>query len=351
LRRGSGNIIVFNEPKAIVVKEALEGFANGRFRSQAEVTRFLNSSQPFQLKGRNKFTRSCVQTLLANPFYAGYYSKSEWDIPFMRGNHDALISIETHKKILKRKEEHSNGAVRKDLNKDFPLRGFIHCEVCGRPLTAYWARSGSGKRHPYYHCYFEKCSVYGKSIRRAIIEEQFSELLRNVTPSNEIFEIATILLKEAWDNKALEVKAEQKACKQQISALETRIENSIDQMVEMDSKNAVRAYQRKLESYELERAGLLEALAKMDEPVVDFDETLELALNFLRSPWKAWENGDYRAKIVVQRLTFIEPIVFDRKDGLRTPKVAFPFKVLGDFAAAGGEMVGPVGLEPTTKAL
>lgn len=45
-RRG-GKTLIRNEPLASIVQEALEGFAAGRFTSQAEVKRFLEAQPEF----------------------------------------------------------------------------------------------------------------------------------------------------------------------------------------------------------------------------------------------------------------------------------------------------------------
>ena len=34
---------------------------------------------------------------------------------------------------------------------DFPLRGFVRCDVCDRPLTGSWSKGRNG-HYAYYHC-------------------------------------------------------------------------------------------------------------------------------------------------------------------------------------------------------
>jgi hypothetical protein len=34
---------------------------------------------------------------------------------------------------------------------DFRLRGFVRCDVCGRPLTGSWSKGRNG-HYAYYHC-------------------------------------------------------------------------------------------------------------------------------------------------------------------------------------------------------
>ena len=44
---GHGKLLVRNEPLATIIQEALEGFASGRFETQSEVKRFLESQPDF----------------------------------------------------------------------------------------------------------------------------------------------------------------------------------------------------------------------------------------------------------------------------------------------------------------
>ena len=45
--KGGGKVLVHDEPLASIIREALEGFASGRFQSQSEVKRFLESQPDF----------------------------------------------------------------------------------------------------------------------------------------------------------------------------------------------------------------------------------------------------------------------------------------------------------------
>ena len=67
-----GKVLVRDEPLASIVQDALEGYASGRFASQAEVRRFLES-QPLYPKDTpaGAVRHQTVQRLIAKPVYAG----------------------------------------------------------------------------------------------------------------------------------------------------------------------------------------------------------------------------------------------------------------------------------------
>lgn len=55
------------------------------------------------------------------------------------------------------------------------------------------------------------------------------------------------------------------------------------------------------------------------------------ALTFLDNPHKFWEIGTFEDRRTVLKLAFTGKLQYSRKTELRTPKIALPFKVLGDF--------------------
>ncbi len=79
-RRGSeGKVLVRAEPVATILAEALNGFATGRFQSQAEVKRFLESKSEFPKDYRStevSFDR--VKKFLTNLIYAGCPAPFLW---------------------------------------------------------------------------------------------------------------------------------------------------------------------------------------------------------------------------------------------------------------------------------
>lgn len=83
--------------------------------------------------------------------YAGYIEHEPWGVSLRKGTHEPLVSMETHRKILERMEDGARAPQRKDLQLDFPLRGFVACGDCGSPLTSCWSK-GRVSYHPYYLC-------------------------------------------------------------------------------------------------------------------------------------------------------------------------------------------------------
>src|SRR5947209_2470213 len=137
---GHGKLLVRKEPEASIIREALEGFASGRFPSQVDVQRFLQS-KGFNPRAYGKVTYlEQVKRLLTREVYTGFVSYPPWSVTTRKGHHEPLIDPETFEQIQERLRERDRLPPRKDLDRDFPLRGFVLCADCQKPYTASWSR-------------------------------------------------------------------------------------------------------------------------------------------------------------------------------------------------------------------
>ena len=342
-----GGLLVRDDPVASIIKEALEGYASGRFAIQAEVQRFLESQPGFTRRKPNGTIRAqVVSDLLDQPLYAGYLESKMWDVPFRKARHEPLISLETFEKIQARRKQTALAPARKDIHLDFPLRGAVHCACCGKPLRACWSKSSTGKRHPYYLCQTKGCEAYGKSIRRDKLEGDFVAMLRSMRPSASLTRLVTEMVKYAWEQRMEQVSALRTSLKRQTTSIEKQIDELMDKLVDASSELTAKAYERRIEKLEKERLLMEEKLENGLDPNTSQGQILELSLKFLSNPCKLWESGNLILQKLVLRLAFAEHLSYCKNEGYRTPKTNLPFKVLGGLQCQERQMVPRRGLEP-----
>lgn len=323
---GHGNLLVRDEPLASVYQEALEGFASGRFESQAEVKRFLENQPVFiASKKSGKVTYEDVVRLLTRPHYAGYVEKADWDVSLRKGHHDGLISLETYEHIQERLKEGARVPARKDINADFPLRGFVTCGCCDGLLTSCWSKSKTGAKHAYYMCFNKGCDSYRKSIRRDDLEGQFDALLRSMRPSERLLNYVTVIFKHEWDKRLKAVGVMKKGLRADILKIERQIEKLVDQLMDSDNSTAIKAYERRIGKLEKDKLLKAEKLENSGSPKRGFDEMFELAFTFLSNPWKIWASEHLEDKRTVLKLAFEDRLAYCRNEGFRTPKTTMPF--------------------------
>ena len=233
---------------------------------------------------------------------------------------------------------------------DFPLRGFVLCGDCNKPLTACWS-TGKLKRYAYYLCDKKNCVSSRKSIPRARIEGDFEEIVRGLQPTKKLFVLARAMFEDAWNQRARQSARLVEKLKQDMNALEKQIEGLLERIMEASNQTVITAYEHKIEELERKRLLMAEKLENRAVSQGRFDDFIEHAMNFLANPWKLWTSEQFTLKQTVLRLAFSERIAYCRKDGYRTPKLSIPFRVLSDICEGNKEMVRPRRLElPRAKA-
>ena len=345
---GQGRILVPNEPFASIMKEGLAGFASGRFSTQVEVLRFFEQHPEFMAAQPKAGIRNQrIKVWLTQPLYAGYLEKPDWDITLRQAQHEPLISWTQFQRIQERLNERARVPARADVRDDFPLRGFILCGDCDKPLTACWTK-GKTKRYPYYLCFNTSCASNRKSIPKAEIEDAFEDMLQKMQPSRSLFKLAATMFEELYDNGAKNLRMRIDGDHKQVHALEKKIEKVVDRIVNASSDRMISALEERLASLESEKVTLAEKAQNMAKPRGTFEEIFELSMRFLGNPYKLWTYGSLEEKRLVLKLTFARNLAYVRKQGFRTPNLSMPFKLLSKIPSADFKMVPAEGFEPPT---
>lgn len=283
-QRAHGKILVRDGQLANVVQEALEGYASGRFDSQAEVKRFFESRQEFPKNRHGIVTQRRVVHIITHPLYAGYINHDNWDIGWVKGQHEPLISLETYEAIQKRRAGVTLAPARKNINEDFPLRGFVLCSDCQQPYTSCWSQ-GKLKKYPYYLCDTRGCESYRKSIPRRQIEEPFGEIVRSLQPTQQLFVLAKMMFQHAWEQRFAQAKEQLARVKRDKVELEQQLEGLLERIMVANSPAVISAYEAKIEKLEQKRRLMDEKLQKGLPTEQRYGEFIEHALQFLANPW------------------------------------------------------------------
>ncbi len=343
---GNGNVLVRTEPVASIITEALEGYASGRFETRVELKRFLESKPDFPKSNRGEVTFRMIDQILTRPIYAGFITRENWGLNLIEGKHEALISYETHLAIQNRSNTLAKAPARKDLNEDFPLRGFVTCGCCDEPMTSCWSK-GRNQKYPYYLCFTKGCEAYRKSIRKEVMEEEFEALLGELTPSEELFCMSFDMFRELWENNLATTKTRQITMRREITQIEKNVEQFLERIVETDNKSLIKTYENKLNNLESKKQLLSEKINNCGRTIGDFKVVFRTAFDFLQNPQKLWASDHYEDKRAVLKLVFAERLPYHRNEGFRTAKTTLPFKVLGDVSSSKKPMAEREGFEPS----
>ncbi|GAB5373962.1 MAG: hypothetical protein AcusKO_04240 [Acuticoccus sp.] len=344
-----GKLLVRDEPVASIVAEALEGFAAGRFASPVEIKRFLQDQRDYPKGPTGYILQQRVSDLLSRPIYAGYISHERFGIDLVKGHHEPLIDLATWQKIQERLKGRAKAPTRADLNRDFPLRNFVLCEDCGEPYTSCWS-TGKYKQYPYYLCDTKGCPSYRKSVRKERLEEEFEAILETVTPARSLVEMARVMFRQAWDQRAASALETAVRLKRKLVKIETAVAGLLDRVIAADSDTVIKAYERRIRDLEIEKATINERIATAGQPVRPFDEVYRTLFDFLANPLKLWRSGRLDLQRIVLKLVFADHLTYARNSGYRTPNTSCIFKVLDSLNGQNYQMVREGGLEPPSLA-
>ena len=348
-QKGGGRIMVRDEPLASIIAEGLEGFAAGRFETQAELIRFFERQPEFpkDLPG-GRIRNQRIKDMLLQPLYAGYIELPKWDVSLREAQHEGLISFATFKRIQERLNTKPRAPTKANLSADFPLRGFVLCGDCSQPMTACWSKGKSGKKHAYYQCFTKGCPSSRKSVRRDQMESEFEAIVRELQPSEALCKIAFKMFKKIWDHRLAILGDLIADTRKQAERVDSQIAGLMDRIVDASSDAVVAAYEKRITALEAEKAALTEKAKDMGQKPPPFEEVFQTPLAFLANPLKLWTSGDLNQRRILMKLAFSERPSYKRGEGFRTPNIALPFKALANFCGEKCEMARRGGFEPPT---
>jgi len=344
-----GKLLHRDEPNASIITEALEGYANNRFVTQEDVRVFLESKKYKATSKSTKPHSETVKRMLIKSLYAGIVEYKNWGIEAVKGYHEPLITEATYFRI----QNKLSGKIRNyESSKaaDFPLRGFVQCSECSEYMTASWS-TGRNKKHPYYRCKNKQCSCGNKSIKRKLIEDDFSELLKNAVLQKPLISLLKVITKEIYSERIKESRLEERAAKKEISGLDKDISSLVDRLSTASSNNVANAIERSIDEKEQYKNILQRKHPITDESEINFETAINSVLDFVGNPYKAWESGDLLQKSKIQRLVFIRPLKYSKSKGFGTVEMSLPFSISGISNVSKSSVVEMAGIEPASENL
>ena len=230
--------------------------------------------------GHSQVRLTTVRELLARPTYAGYVEAPNWGISLRKGFHEPLIDLATHERIQARLRGSAVAPARKDINEDFPLRGFVLCDDCDQPMTSCWSK-GRNKHYAYYLCDTPNCASHRRSIPRADIEDGAEAILRSMRPARQFFALARAMFTDIWNARQAEAQRARAALSDQIRDIEKQIEGLLDRIMEGASPTVAAAYEQRIEKLERRKLVLADQAVNAAPPEDRLEELIEPALTFL----------------------------------------------------------------------
>lgn len=220
--------LVIDEPKAAIVREAFDLYANGA--TVAEICDKFNNAGYVTAKGA-KFNKNSFRAMFKNERYIGIYKYKDLRI---ENGVPAIVDKETfdivHKRLLYNKKAPSRGKAKVD----YLLSQKLFCGHCGSNMVGESGTGRHGTTYNYYTCSKRKrekaCDK--KPLKKEFIEKVVVEDALSILTPETIEELADMAIRQT------EIDAEENTL---IPALEKEIkdiERSINNLLKMVEKGA-----------------------------------------------------------------------------------------------------------------
>jgi hypothetical protein len=183
-----GRSLVIVEDEAEVVRWLFGAYGDGVEIS--ELALLLTASDVFARR-KPRFMRIAAKTqrinwvreTLKRPVYKGMLNDLRTDHIDVIGDWVPIVSNELFEQAQDRLSG-KQGVGRKRRLEEFPLKGVLICESCGRPLTASASKGRNGSPYVYYHCPTSSCK--DARIAVAAAHGQFELLLETLAAPEEL---------------------------------------------------------------------------------------------------------------------------------------------------------------------
>ena len=325
-----------------LVRRAFEELATGRYTKQEVIARATEAGLRSR-KGLRISPQSFGQ-MTRNPIYVGKVESPDYGVS-TRGDFEPLVDEAT----FYRAQAVLDGRVvvagpRQRSHPDFPLRGFVRCDTCGRPLTGSWSKGRNGY-YAYYHCQRQCRAV---NVSKAALEGAFADELALLQPSAGYMRLVKDRILFVWEQRRAEAKDRTVDQDRRVKAIQQKLDRLDDAFLFAQSIDRT--------SYERQRDRLREelTLAQIDHHADATDELdvqgiLAFAERILPRASDLWVQAPLDYKQRLQALFFPEGSAYDGNRFNRTAVTAPLFSYLAASADADERVVSRTGIEPITR--
>ncbi len=335
---GNKSIIV-DHKKAPLVRFIFNEFSKGVYTAE-EVRQKVNAKGLRSSSGK-EVSPQFIHKILSDKFYISIMTMNGVEYP---ASHESIVSNDIFyqcQKFMRKYDKKTNMSLKKK-NELFPLRNFVLCGECHRPLTASLSTSHTGKKFPYYRCYNKECNA-PKSLSKDKLESEFFDYLKEISPDKRYLKVIRHMALELWEKKYKEMNVSNEQINKEIEVLKEKKRKTFDLLGKgiIDDEDFKEELDR-IKTNIQKKEELLHLTPKED---FDLEKAMDMCFNFFLQVPEYWQSAPYTEKIQLQSS------IFSKKPSYHYPKFGTPdfsliFQQKRDSAHAKSLLVAPRGIEP-----
>ncbi len=321
-----GKVLEIVKDEAEITKEAFYGFATNKLFHIKDVAHFINTHDLF--KNPAPLRAETVRRMLSNIIYAGYVEYLPWKIIRQKGIHEAIIPLDIFESVQERIKGKVPQRKRVDMREDFPLRGYVNCIHCHKPLTGAWSTGGTGKKFAYYRCKSKDCHMKYKGIPQDEVHKKFLEVLHKIKPDNDILILVKYWLINEYNKQETlaltqinKKEKEKDLLEVQLSALIKKITSSTQSVLsEIFEQEAIKIKNR---------IEVLKEIA-IDNEAVSLQELellIDKAFKKLENAYNTWFYGSFEERKSIQNMILSANLEYGKNEKFGTPEKCYVLRL------------------------
>lgn len=311
------NRIVIDEKKGPLIKKAFELKAE-QGKSHTEIAEILNNAGL-------KLDRKRLTVILKDPFYCGILSNGYLPGEIREGKHPKLISRELFLRANNETLLKPHGERQPKERPEFPLKQFVKCDCCEKPLTAYHVKI---KNAMYYKCNTQGCKLNRNVV---VMHSKFISKLGKYSVDPKSKKVAQKIMTKVFNRVNHSNQETGTLIQKQYDQVESNIKKLNDKFIsDQIGKNA---YDETLKRYVKEKGEIEEQLKKFEGNLSNLAEYVEFSIRIGSQLPSMWKKSGLMRKKQLQNLVFPEGLGFNKEiDDYLTPRVNTFFKAI-DFVS------------------
>lgn len=314
-----GNSILVSSP---VLGEKIAHLLNEFSTETCTIKDLVEIAQTIGLTRPNgtPMNHNLLGKMLRNSLYAGLEKNKHTNGEYVETSQfDGIIEKDTfwrNQRILNRRKGSKVESYSVN-HPDFPLRRFLLCETCQKPMRGSAPTGGSGKSYPKYHC----TSCPKASIAASELNKQFVELLTQLSPNKLTLKLIKVMIVRVWNDELKTLHSERKKLQKRIDDLEEHKQKATDKLVADDITK-----QDKIDTHlkaDKEIEGLKDRMSRVVRQMGTKEEAIDYVLDYMDNAPKLWLDATPDMRAVYQTMIFPEGIEYNfYKKEFGTPKLS-----------------------------
>ena len=343
--RSTGKSLMHDPERGPLVRRTFEEYASGRHTKE----QLRKKARKWGLTNRRgkPLASQAIGVLLRNQLYAGIVDVPEYGVRGKRGDFEPLISEDLFYQVqVVLSGRIASTAPRQRVHPDFPLRGFVRCEYCGRGLTGSWSK-GRSEYYAYYHC---RPGCRAVNVTKATLEGLFADELALLQPTPGYMRLLKESVLQIWKARKAAVRDEVANAERAAKSIQDKLDR-LDEAFLFERSIDIETYDRHAEKL---REDL--TLARMDRhsgqlEELDVEGILAFAERVLPRASDLWVQASLDQRQRFQQLFFPDGIAFDGNRLIGTGATAPVFSYLREITTKNEGLVDQTGVEPFSSGL